>query len=81
MHCSCGGCKKLFSSLSAFDAHRTGRYSDNSRRCKSSEEMNTAGLFLSGATGRWSLKGKNPEYWQAKRKQIVTVTSLVSHGN
>jgi hypothetical protein len=35
--CECPACKKVFNSTYAFDAHRTGPYTD--RRCMSTEEM------------------------------------------
>lgn len=50
----CSGCEKDFTSLSSFDAHRTGSFSKRERRCKSTLEMIESGLEQK-QNGRWGL--------------------------
>src|SRR5712692_9242382 len=40
----CRNCGKTFISLEAFDAHRTGRFRNNTRRCLTEQEMCAAGM-------------------------------------
>lgn len=42
----CTACGLFFSSVSAFDRHRTGTYQPNTRRCMCASEMLAAGLIL-----------------------------------
>lgn len=62
-YCTCGGCERKFSCLSAFEKHRAGRYADNTRHCLTDSEMRDAGLVLNH-TGRWSLNQPKPGYWK-----------------
>ncbi len=43
--CQCAACKKYFNTVSAFDKHRTGRHRNDTRRCRTTEEMTQAGMF------------------------------------
>jgi hypothetical protein len=51
-HCLCGACGEYFNSVSAFDKHRTGEYSDGSRRCLTPTELTAKG-WLHNARGLW----------------------------
>ena len=49
--CQCGGCGLYFTSTSAFDKHRTGRYANTgewqgTRRCLTTAEMDAKGMAL-----------------------------------
>jgi hypothetical protein len=63
---TCGGCGKVFSSLSSFDMHRVGSYGDpiiekghvigytpTARRCLSAQEMRDKGMLLN-ERGVWT---------------------------
>lgn len=50
----CSGCDRDFTSLTAFDKHRTGSFKDGSRRCMTEQEMSKAGLERK-ARGKWGL--------------------------
>lgn len=50
----CSGCNRDFTSVSAFDRHRTGSFRDGSRRCMNSSEMIAAGLDYKDS-GKWGL--------------------------
>ncbi len=50
--CKCGACHKHFSSTFAFDRHRTGSHSGQTRRCLNTDEMLSKGMGLN-AHGRW----------------------------
>lgn len=41
----CSGCKEYFNSVSAFEAHRTGKFGVD-RRCKTKQEMLDSGMLL-----------------------------------
>ena len=41
---ACPSCGKMFISLEAFDAHRTGRFRNNTRRCMTEQEMRATGM-------------------------------------
>ena len=61
--CTCTGCGRVFGSLSAFDAHRVGKFAKpgrrSERRCMTDEEMDLsrlasdAGGVFRGAPGAW----------------------------
>ena len=40
----CRGCDQMFTSLSAFDLHRTGKYERKKRRCLAQQEMLFKGM-------------------------------------
>jgi hypothetical protein len=40
----CSGCHRMFSSLSAFDLHRTGKFHRKLRRCLTEQEMRERGM-------------------------------------
>ncbi len=48
----CSSCSRDFTSVSAFDKHRTGSFKDGSRRCMTEQEMTRAGLERK-ARGKW----------------------------
>lgn len=48
----CSGCSRNFTSMSAFDRHRAGSYSKNTRRCMTPDEMRARGLEQK-ASGKW----------------------------
>jgi hypothetical protein len=50
----CTGCSRDFTSVTAFDAHRTGSHRARSRRCMTTQEMAWSGLELK-ASGKWGL--------------------------
>lgn len=54
--CICCGCRKIFSSLEAFDRHRAGSHDNRSRVCLDVAGMTQKGLVLS-KTGIWSCPG------------------------
>jgi hypothetical protein len=43
--CGCANCSEMFSSVSVFDAHRTGDYRRRTRRCLTHEEMVEKGFI------------------------------------
>ncbi len=43
----CAACHESFASLGSFDKHRTGSFSQRTRRCLSVDEMQAAGLTKS----------------------------------
>lgn len=49
----CSGCSRDFTSVTAFDRHRTGSFSKDTRRCMSEAEMSKAGLERK-PNGKWS---------------------------
>lgn len=51
-HCLCGECGEYFNSVSAFDKHRTGNYSDGTRRCLTQAELTAKG-WAHNARGLW----------------------------
>ena len=51
----CRACAREFSSLFAFDRHRSGRYAD--RRCRTAPALLARGLELNPA-GRWQRPGR-----------------------
>lgn len=59
-HCTVDGCHQTFSSPSAGDRHRVGRFGitegPQRRRCLTADEMLEAGLVLN-ARGMWRLAG------------------------
>jgi len=55
--CKCG---LHFTSVHAFDKHRTGTYQPNERRCMTTEEMLEAGMVLN-RHGYW-VSAKNPRF-------------------
>lgn len=61
-YCRCGGCDATFSSLRAFDTHRTGPYRGrpSQRRCLSESEMRAAGLVVHPTAGG---KGTKRAIW------------------
>ncbi|MBA2391173.1 MAG: hypothetical protein H0V70_00325 [Ktedonobacteraceae bacterium] len=50
----CSGCKRTFSSTSAFDLHRVGNFAHNQRRCLVSQEMSARGM-MRNEKGQWTL--------------------------
>lgn len=48
----CSGCSHDFTSLSAFDKHRVGSFTRNTRRCMTEAEMLAHGLERR-ASGKW----------------------------
>ena len=48
----CPGCGEYFNSNHAFDKHRTGEYSPNTRKCLSKDEMADIGMHF-GKDGFW----------------------------
>jgi hypothetical protein len=41
--CECGECGQFFNTVNTFDMHRTGDYSDGTRRCLTGDEMRARG--------------------------------------
>ena len=52
MSTKCTGCYRTFTTVNAFDKHRTGNYTRFNRRCMSTIEMLERGLEQK-ATGKW----------------------------
>jgi hypothetical protein len=48
----CKGCDQMFTSLSAFDLHRTGMFEHKKRRCLTGQEMLEKGM-VQNAKGWW----------------------------
>jgi len=48
----CTDCGKVFASVAAFDAHRTGNFARRTRRCLSTHDMQVAGMTRN-AQGQW----------------------------
>ncbi len=48
----CCGCSRDFTSVAAFDRHRTGRYMPDTRRCLTEQEMSERGLERK-PSGQW----------------------------
>lgn len=57
-HCQCSACNELFNSVHAFDKHRTGAYTPDTRRCLSVNEMETNGMTKNA--GGWWITGHRP---------------------
>jgi hypothetical protein len=51
-HCLCSACGEYFNSVYAFDGHRTGDYSDGTRRCLTPAELRAKG-WTHNARGLW----------------------------
>lgn len=60
----CTGCGLFFSSVSAFDKHRTGTYQPNTRRCMNASEMLAAGLVLKNDVWGFPLDEKARAYFE-----------------
>ena len=57
----CSGCHRTFSSLSAFDKHRTGSHPEEKRACL---DPNAAGLALLGRRYEcWGFEGDGNDFW------------------
>jgi hypothetical protein len=73
----CGGCHHVFSSVKAFDLHRTGSHELRQRRCLSKDEMRAKGMRQNGQ-GIWT----SPDYGQvpfwAKERQEDGAEEAVS---
>jgi len=61
--CECTACGRIFSSVSSFDKHRTGKHGKD-RRCMTDGEMavsrlrlDSRGVFRDGSGGRYRPKG------------------------
>ena len=50
----CTGCRRTFSSVSAFDLHRVGLFTRSQRRCLTPQEMHARGLAQNDK-GQWTL--------------------------
>ncbi len=50
----CGKCGQIFAGVAAFDEHRTGSFTQNTRRCLSVREMQARGMIRNDK-GWWSL--------------------------
>ncbi len=48
----CRGCHQMFTSLSAFDMHRTGKFERKMRRCLTEQDMLAKGM-VQNAKGWW----------------------------
>ena len=48
----CGGCHQMFTSLSAFDMHRTGKFERKKRRCLTEQDMLAKGM-VQNTKGWW----------------------------
>jgi hypothetical protein len=59
VRCGCANCPEMFSSVSVFDAHRTGDYRRRTRRCLTPEEMLEKGLRL--VNGTWTTESMSDE--------------------
>jgi hypothetical protein len=60
----CRACDHIFSSVKAFDLHRTGSFKKNTRRCMSKEEMRAKGL-IQNAKGWWTTPASGRAPWTA----------------
>jgi len=47
----CSGCDRYFVGTASFDAHRTGNFKTNQRRCMTEEEMCGKGMATEKKTG------------------------------
>ena len=59
----CRGCGQYFNSNSAFEKHRTGKFNE-SRRCKTPEEMQASGMHLN-KDGYWASEPRDLEEGEA----------------
>ncbi len=76
--CRCDSCHRQFSSVTAFDKHRTGEYETrdergrvtqtNTRRCRSIEELLAIGLFYDEKRMLWRLPLHGSPAWSKKRE-------------
>lgn len=67
--CLCSGCKRRFTSVTAFDKHQTGPYRRGLSRCMSDERMRAAGLEQDAASGLWRVKqGRNMQAWLERKR-------------
>jgi len=65
----CPTCFTVFNSTHAFDKHRVGTHTPNTRRCLSDEEMSALGM-RPNRYGRWVSKAMSEtklEDWMAKK--------------
>ena len=65
--CRCSTGHEYFNSSAAFDKHRIGAYTPGSRRCRSAEEMATAGM---------ARNAKN--FWVTEKFDAVALGRVVS---
>lgn len=67
-HCRCEGCGAAFSSLAAFDLHRSGSFAkrNHSRYCLGAEEMRRKGM-TQNARGLWGT-GHDFSYTQQQQR-------------
>jgi hypothetical protein len=57
----CPVCREHFNSNAAFTKHRTGSYEDDTRRCRSADEMHEKGMAVNAAG-----------FWITKARRVVT---------
>ncbi|HLG79143.1 MAG TPA: hypothetical protein VFA09_03125 [Ktedonobacteraceae bacterium] len=70
----CRACQHTFTSITAFDLHRSGSYERSTRRCLTEEEMRAKGMTRNGR-GWWSApsRGKIPPWSsQAGRERSLS---------
>jgi hypothetical protein len=70
----CSACNQMFTSLSAFDLHRTGKFKRKMRRCLTEQEMRARGM-VQNAKGWWmraAFDGELP--WSASEDELMEVS-------
>ena len=70
----CRACNITFTSLAAFDLHRTGSFRKRGRRCRSEQEMQSRGM-TQNAKGWWVAPtyGKMPPWAQVAHEEMEAV--------
>ena len=63
----CRGCGRYFNSTGAFDAHRTGDFTQTTRHCLTEKQMLRKGMQL-GGTGFWIRRAHTgrADWWKPK---------------
>ena len=70
----CGGCQKTFSTVEAFDLHRTGSFSKRTRHCLSEEDMQAKGM-TQNTKGWWMAPQRGKRNPWARPKQEMAATA------
>ena len=79
--CRCAGCGALFNSVTAFDLHRVGPYSqlddptgERCRRCLTVEEMTRRGMSINSA-GFWIKQTRIERRAQGRARELMATIS------
>ena len=63
----CGACGQYFARTAGFTQHRTGSFTDDTRRCLSVSEMQERGFQLD-VSGFWRMPGSGTNPWSKSKE-------------